>query len=121
MNYITEIKLFYDWLETHKLSTGSIALWHSLIHIANKSNWSTPLSIPTSILMLKTGLSRSALYRARMGLEKYDLIVFSARGGCHSALYKLRSLEVLFCHSNTHSRSKETTKTNTPYEVSNEE
>lgn len=33
MNYLTEIKLFYDWLETHPMTPSAIALWHGLISL----------------------------------------------------------------------------------------
>ena len=45
MNYMTEIKLFYDWLETHPLSPASITLWHALMFIANRSGWREELRI----------------------------------------------------------------------------
>ena len=39
MNYMLEIKLFYDWLETHELSAMGISLWHALMQVASRSGW----------------------------------------------------------------------------------
>ena len=48
MNYLTEIKLFYDWLETHPLTPSAIALWHGLMFMANRAGWEEVISIPLS-------------------------------------------------------------------------
>lgn len=33
MNYLSEIRLFYEWLGTHPLPPSAIALWHGLMYI----------------------------------------------------------------------------------------
>lgn len=87
MNYLIEIKLFYDWLETNHLTTGSIALWHALMQIANRSGWKSPLSIPLSSLEIRTGMPRSTLYRERDKLKKLGLIDFTTKGGRSAGRY----------------------------------
>lgn len=56
MNYMTEIKLFSDWLETHPLSPASIALWHALMFIANRSGWREELGISATLLEMRTNM-----------------------------------------------------------------
>ena len=50
MNYLTEIRLFYEWLETHHLAPSSITLWHALMYTANRSGWAEQIAIPISLL-----------------------------------------------------------------------
>ncbi len=92
MNYLTEINLFYSWLETNQLSPGSISLWHGLIFIANRSGWCSPLSIPLSTIELRTGISRAGIYRERDRLRDAGLIEFSTSGGRSSGSYKINYL-----------------------------
>ena len=39
MNYLAEIKAFYDRLELSPQPNTVIALWHALMSIANKAGW----------------------------------------------------------------------------------
>lgn len=39
MNYIAELKAFYDRLELNPAPSPAIALWHALMSIANKTGW----------------------------------------------------------------------------------
>ena len=36
MNYLAEIRHFYDWLETESLPSNAIVLWHALMFTANR-------------------------------------------------------------------------------------
>lgn len=96
MNYLTEIKLFYDWLETHSLTPASIALWHGLMYIANRAGWPMRLCIPMTMLEARTHIPRPTLYRERKRLQQAGLIDFSAQGSRLSSIYVLRSLEERF-------------------------
>ncbi len=87
MNYILEIKAFYDWLEVNQLSTSAIVLWHALMHIANKTGWQDTFTVATVVLSTKTGLKRDALYNARAALGNKGLISFKVRTGNQSAVY----------------------------------
>ena len=87
MNYILEIKAFYDWLEVNQLSTSAIVLWHALMHIANKTGWQDTFTVATVVLSTKTGLKRDALYNARAALQNKGLISFKVRTGNQSAVY----------------------------------
>lgn len=92
MNYMVEIKMFYDWLETHSLTPASISLWHGLMHIANRSGWRSPLHISSSLIELRTGISRSTLKRERAKLVEAGLLVVEFGKGRGRTSYELRSL-----------------------------
>ncbi len=93
MNYMAEIKLFNEWLETGELSTSGIALWYALMYIANRSGWKPELSVPVSAIMLRTGLSRSAVYKERNVLRDNGLIEFTENAGRQSSTYRICSFE----------------------------
>ena len=93
LDYITEIKAFYDRLELNSLSTPAIALWHGLMYIANKSGWQSEFTVAVSILTSKTGLNAQAIKRARNELEQKGLIVWRSRKGNQSAVYQMISLQ----------------------------
>ena len=93
MNYLTEIRLFYEWLETHHLAPSSITLWHALMYTANRSGWAEQVAIPISILESRTQMTRSTIYRSREQLIERGLIGVEVRGSSFSAIYKMFSLE----------------------------
>ena len=69
MNYIAEIKAFYDTLELNPLPSPAIALWHALMSIANKTGWQEEFTVAVSVLVLKSGQNAQAIKRARNRLE----------------------------------------------------
>ena len=94
MNYIAEIKAFYDRLELNPLPSPAIALWHALMSIANKTGWQQEFTVAVSVLVLKSGLNAQAIKRARNRLEQDGYITWKSRGGNLSAVYHLNSLVV---------------------------
>ena len=94
MNYIAEIKAFYDRLELNPLPSPAIALWHALMSIANKTGWQQEFTVAVSVLVLKSGLNAQAIKRARNRLEQDGFITWRSRGGNQSAIYHLNSLVV---------------------------
>lgn len=100
MNYLTEIKMFYDWLETHPLTPPSITLWHGLMFIANRSGWQRELNIPISRLEATTYMTRSSIYRERERLKQANLIDYKSRGGRASSIYVINSFELHFVSHN---------------------
>ena len=94
MNYIAEIKAFYDRLELNPLPSPAIALWHALMSIANKTGWQQEFTVAVSVLMLKSGLNAQAIKRARNRLEQDGYITWRSRGGNQAAVYHLNSLVV---------------------------
>lgn len=92
MNYITEIKMFYDCVQLKQLSTGQIALWHALMYINNKCAWNTWFTAPNLTLELLTGLSRSAIAKNRNVLKQLGLIDFKGNG-TKATSYMLKSTQ----------------------------
>ena len=89
MNYPGEISAFSDWLETHSLDTAAIALWYTLIGIANKAGVSGGMAITNVMLCAKTGLNESSLYRARTKLVKAGRISVTSPGGKNAPVYTI--------------------------------
>lgn len=89
MNFIKENNAFYDWLETNPLATSSIVLWHALMHIANKAGWPDKFAVAVSVLELKTGLKKDAIYDARNKLQQAGRINWESRKGNQSAIYEI--------------------------------
>ena len=96
MNYIAEIKAFYDRLELNPQPNTVIALWHALMSIANRAGWPDMFTAAQSSLMLKSGLSASAFKRARNKLATDGFIEWKSRGGNLAAQYKITSLAVQY-------------------------
>ena len=96
MNYLTEIKLFYDWLEMHPLTPSAISLWHGLMFMANRCGWEEQFSVPLSVLETRTGIPSSTLYRTRKMLEDEGLIEVSSPGGSSCAVYRILPFEQRF-------------------------
>ena len=61
MNYITEIKAFYDLLETNPLPSSAIAVWHALMHIANKTDWQQEFAVEVSMIEVKTEFNAKSI------------------------------------------------------------
>lgn len=80
MNYIAEIKAFYDFVQVKQLSTGQIALWNALMNINNKCAWTEWFTVANLTLELNTGMSRSGVLKARNSLKQYELIDFKTNG-----------------------------------------
>lgn len=78
MNYLTEIKGFYDLAQIKQLSSGQIALWHGLMYINNKCNWNEWFTVANLSLQLVTGLSRTGINKNRNVLKQLGLIDFKA-------------------------------------------
>ena len=94
MNYLAEIKAFYDRLELSPQPNTVIALWHALMSIANKAGWPDTFTVAQSVLGLRSGLNASALKRARNKLATDGFIEWKQRGGNLSAQYHINSLVV---------------------------
>lgn len=92
MNWIVEIKSFYDLVQTNRLSTGQIALWHALVYINNKCGWDIWFTVPNITLELFTGLSRQAILKNRNILKQLGLIDFKTNG-TKATLYMLKSCQ----------------------------
>ena len=76
MNYLAEIKAFYDLVQIKQLSTGQIALWNALMYINNKCGWNEWFTVANLTLQLTTGLSRAGINKNRNVLKQLGLIDF---------------------------------------------
>ena len=107
MNYMRQITAFYDWLETNQLPTSAIALWHALMHVANRTGWRDTFAVAVSVLEIKTGLSRKTIYEARNKLHQAERIIFKARPGNQSAFY---TIVPFVCNSYTQDVTQQVTE-----------
>jgi len=103
MDYISEIKAFYSFLETHQLSASAIALWHALIHIAVNAG-RNKFAVKVSLLEVKAGLKRQAIYDARKCLKENGLIDFEVRKGNQAAIYTVYGI-ASECQAQFHTQS----------------
>lgn len=94
MNYLGELDMFYDWVETETISANAILLWRTLIAIANRSGRETEFSVTLSTLESHTKLHKATICRVRDELVRLGLLSYQSRGGRHSALYKLTPFEL---------------------------
>lgn len=94
MNYLLEIREFYNSLEINEIGTNAIVLWHALMNVNNKCNWQGSFTVAIRTLELKTGLSKPAILRARNVLKQYKYIDFETKNN-KAAVYKINSLQYL--------------------------
>ncbi len=89
MNYLTEIREFYNWLEENPSGSSVIALWHALMYTNNKLMWKESFTVPIKILESRTGLKKNAIYKARNKLKQHGLIDFKERSGNQCSVYTI--------------------------------
>lgn len=89
MNYLLELKAFYDWIEVNRLPASTIAMWHGLMCIANKTGWQQEFTVSSSVLETKTGLKKEAQHRARNALKQLGRIDWKSGVGRKSATYSI--------------------------------
>lgn len=93
MNYLTEIKLFNDWLETENIPSNAIVLWYALMFVANRCGWKDEFAVPFSVLENRTKLNKSTIWRMRRILAERGLISVRELGGNQSAMYRINPFE----------------------------
>lgn len=90
VNYILEIKSFYEWLEINPgLSPQAVSLWFALLQIANKSGWRAEFSVSLATLQAKSCCGKDSLYTARDKLVQAGLIHFRRAPGGRATFYSL--------------------------------
>ncbi|WP_407272044.1 DnaD domain-containing protein [Radiobacillus sp. PE A8.2] len=99
MNYIKEINAFYNIIETNPLSASACTLWHTLMHISNRTGWKPTFTVAAAVLKLKSGLKDSSFKRAREELQHKGFISFQSQGGNQAAVYQIISLSSNMDHS----------------------
>lgn len=91
MNYLKEINTFFVEIETNPLSSHAANLWHTLMHINNRTGWLKKFSVAAGVLCYKSGLSNSSFKRARAELRDKGYITFTSRG-TKAPIYEMKSL-----------------------------
>ena len=98
MNYISEIRAFRNLAKRNSLDASEIALWYAFIGINNDFGWPKEFPVPIKMLEFESGLSRSAVYRARNKLKQIGAIDWRERPGKACSTYTVNSL---VCHIGT--------------------
>lgn len=94
MKYIEELNRFHVWLASHPdLPTPARLLWFVLMHYNNGCYWKRVFSLSMARLTAATGLSPSAVKRARSVLQEVGRIRYMPRKGRLSTLYEIIPLE----------------------------
>ena len=93
MNYMLELVEFDRWTDRESPGAHAISLWFALMRICNRAGWKNPFTAAVSVLMQKSGLSRSGVYRAREELKALGRIVFTEHGGRRCAEYYIVPFE----------------------------
>lgn len=123
MNYLLQLKAFYDRLETSPLNSSEIALWHALMNINNKSAWSDKFAVASSVLCQKAGLQSRNFFKTRNALQQAGYIKWSQRKGNQAAEYHLiilyEPLRAYNAHSCSHSDSDSSAHSSSPLNKQN--
>src|SRR5690625_1006894 len=82
--YHKDKNFLMDWLMLNNMSTGEIALWHTLMNIGNRLGRKNEFNAPTSTLMKLTGLSKQGIDNARKKLMDRGCIAYE-KGKKHKA------------------------------------
>lgn len=94
MKYMEELNRFHVWLASHPdLPTPARLLWFVLMHYNNGCYWKRVFSLSMARLTAATGLSASAVKRARSVLQEVGRIRYMPRKGGLSTLYEIIPLE----------------------------
>lgn len=94
MKYIEELNRFHVWLASHPdMPTPARLLWFVLMHYNNGCYWKRVFSLSMARLTAATGLSPSAVKRARSVLQEVGRIRYMPRKGGLSTLYEIIPLE----------------------------
>ncbi|MFD2334641.1 hypothetical protein ACFSR7_35815 [Cohnella sp. GCM10020058] len=93
MDYMKELNSFRNWLLVNPLSTGEIALWHTLISINNMTGWIEWFTAPNTTVQLLTGLSKQGLDNSRNKLIQKGLISYRKGNKNAAGYYKMVPFE----------------------------
>lgn len=97
MNYIAEIKAFYDWIQTNPISADAQALWHTLMYIDNKCAvcidgswlWRAEFTVSNQTLLSYLEFSRTQLDRMRNVLIQKGRIRYRKGKGNQCGAYQI--------------------------------
>lgn len=92
MNYLLQIKAFYDWLVTNPIPADAQALWHALMYINNKCGWTEWFTVSNTTLISMLNISRSQLHKMREILIKKGLVSYKKEQGRKAGKYCITKL-----------------------------
>lgn len=91
MNYFQQLRAFRIRQKLYRLDAPAVALWYTLMAIANETGLHEGLSLAVSTLA-EAGLSKSGVQRARNTLQQKGYLTWRSRRGRESAVYDLADL-----------------------------
>ena len=97
LNYIAEIKAFYDWLPFNSLPTDAQALWHALMYLNNRCAvqvngtwyWRVEFTMTNTMLLSILHFSRQQLDRMRNALIQARRIEYRKGKGNQCGTYRM--------------------------------
>ncbi len=89
MNYINQLNAFYELLDSNPVSQNAFCLYGHLMDICNKLFWKERFTIANSTLVIKTGINRRTLDRARNELIQKKYIEYKKGSGNQAGEYKI--------------------------------
>lgn len=97
MNYIAEIRAFYDWVQFNLIPADAQALWHALMFLNNKCAiqingqwlWRVEFTVANTTLQSMLKFSRTQLDRMRNVLIQSGRIEYRKGRGNQSGTYKI--------------------------------
>jgi hypothetical protein len=123
MDYIRQLNGFWAWRMTQMLTHVQADLYFTLLSIANRARWPSPLSIPNSTIIGTCQICRTELHRQRLNLVEMGLIEYSKGRKGTAGLYIIVPLYEITFRTNpatnpgtnpgTNLRNISKTKTNT--------
>src|SRR5699024_9257541 len=123
LHYHKDKNFFMDWLVLNDMSTGEIALWHTLMNIGNRLGQKRVFNAPTSTVMRLTGLSKQGIINARKKLMERGFISLQKGRQNKAPVYEMIPLPQTIEHSSSlatdeglsQERSRRLTKDSTWY------
>lgn len=94
MNYIKQIRFFWDKARRHSLNPSDIAMYFYLLEVSNTHDWENPVQEPNTTLQRAIGIkSFSTLIQVRNRLKQLGVIQFQTRNGDAVVEYSIYDVE----------------------------
>lgn len=92
MNYISEMKTFWQLVKLSNMKTAEIVLWCKLFDLANESGWAEWFAHDNKTLAASIRVSENTMRKAREKLVERKMIEYSEGQGSNRGVYHLNSL-----------------------------
>ena len=114
LHYHKDKNFFMDWLVLNDMSTGEIALWHTLMNIGNRLGQKSVFNAPTSTVMRLTGLSKQGIINARKKLMERGFISFQKGRQNKAPVYEMIPIHQTIDHYCAFTSDEQLTQDLTP-------